>query len=368
MNKILFVGQTPPPFGGQAIMQQVTLEGKYKKIRFVHVRMNFSKEMDEVGKFRLRKVFHLIYIICQIIFMRICHSPKVLYFPPAGPNRIPMYRDIVILCCTRWLFEKTIFHFHAGGISELYRQLNPFTQLLFRFAYFKPDLAIQLSDLNPPDGSFLQAKKSVIIPYGIKDNYPEYNNENGIISKPPTILFVGVIRESKGVLVLLDACRQIKESGLLFRLQLMGHFESVEFQDCVETFIKLHDLNDMVQFMGVCVEEKKWEVYQSADLFCFPTFFESETFGVVIIEAMQFMLPVISTYWRGIPSVVQEGTTGILVPVKNSEALAVAIEQFLQDSELRKKMGDAGRVLFLKKFTLEDYYHNIEISILSIIQ
>ena len=362
--KVLFIGQTPPPYGGQAIMQQVILDGTYRRIQFHHVRMAFSKEMDEVGKFHFKKLLHLALIICKIIFFRFKFQTKVIYYPPAGPNKIPMYRDIIILCCTRWLFQKTIFHFHAGGISELYDRLSPILKFFYRLAYFKPDLTIQLSELNPPDGSFFQSKRNITLPYGIKDHYPEFRNHKCIAPKIPTLLFVGVIRESKGVLILLDACRQVMESGLSFQLNLMGHFESTEFQKTVDTFIEKNDLKDRIRFIGVCTGKKKWTAFQQADIFCFPTFFESETFGVVILEAMQFKLPVISTCWRGIPSVVAEGKTGFLIPIKESRPLAAALIQLLKRPQLMKKMGNAGRNLFLQRFTLNRYYHDLEAALI----
>jgi hypothetical protein len=63
MNKILVIGQTPPPFGGQAIMIKKMLEGHYSNSRLYLVRMNFSKNMNEMGKFKITKFFHLFSIL-----------------------------------------------------------------------------------------------------------------------------------------------------------------------------------------------------------------------------------------------------------------------------------------------------------------
>ena len=59
MKKILVLGQTPPPYGGQAIMIKTFLEGNYSHIKLFHIRMSFSKDMDEMGKVKIRKIFHL---------------------------------------------------------------------------------------------------------------------------------------------------------------------------------------------------------------------------------------------------------------------------------------------------------------------
>lgn len=366
MIRVLFVGQTPPPYGGQAIIQQVMLEGRYRLIQFFHVRMAFSREMDEVGRFHIKKLFHLISVIFRIIWMRLRYGIQILYYPPAGPNRIPMYRDIAILLCTRWLFKKTVFHFHAGGISELYRKLSHIEQFLFRLAYFKPALSIRLSELNPPDGAFLNSQKDIIVQYGITDRYSDFTKKRGI-EQIPTILFVGIVRESKGVLVLLDACRLLKESGELFHLKIMGKFDCKVFKQKVYRFVENNGLKDNVDFLGVCTGKKKWLFYNEASIFCFPTFFESETFGLVVLEAMQFKLPVVATRWRGIPSMVEEGESGFLVPIKDSRAVAEKLSLLLNSPDLQKKMGEKGRQVYLKCFTLDKFLHNIEKAVLTIV-
>ena len=365
MTKVLFVGQTPPPFGGQAIMQQVMLEGPYKQIEFFHVRMAFSKEMDEVGRFSFKKLFHLFLVISQIIRVRLLHNVHILYYPPAGPNRIPMYRDIVILLCTRWLFKRTIFHFHASGISECYQKLSSFERLVFNWAYFEADLSIRLSKLSPPDGHLMECKNEIIVPNGIADQYPEFGAEKQD-EATLTILFVGIVRESKGILVLLDACRLLQHTDKLFQLKIMGKFSSRSFEKKVRHFVVSHDLQDKVEFLGVCTGSEKWQHYQMANIFCFPTFFESEAFPVVLLEAMQFKLPVITTRWRGIPSIVADETSGFLVEIKNSQAVADKLTLLLNSRELRNKMGEKGRQIYLQRLTLDTFWQNIENAIITV--
>ena len=136
MQRVLVIGQTPPPFHGQAIMIESLLGGEYKYAKLFHVRMSFSKEMDELGKFSLSKLLHLLKVIKDIVYFRIIHNVRILYYPPSNPETFPVLRDLAILCITRWMFKKTIFHFHAAGISELYPSLPWFLKILFRWGYF----------------------------------------------------------------------------------------------------------------------------------------------------------------------------------------------------------------------------------------
>lgn len=357
MIKVLVVGQTPPPFGGQAIMIQKLLEGQFKYVKLYQVRMAFSSDMDEIGRFRFGKIFHLLAVIIRIIWMRFRHSIDVLYYPPAGPNKVPMYRDFAILILTRWLFSRTVFHFHAGGISELIATLSLPERWLARLAYYHADCAIRLSTLNPEDGKKLLAKQDVTIKYGLEDNYITTSHKQ---NKVPKILFVAVLSPSKGVNVLLDACKLLKDNDFQFTLELMGRFHSAEFEKAVNEKVVSLGLASYVTFLGVKTGNDKWQTFSKADIFCFPSFFEAETFGLVVLEAMQFELPVVATRWRGIPSLVHENETGYLVPIKDAEAVAAKLRLLLEDEEKRKMMGKRGREIYLQEFTLEKWYERIE--------
>ena len=149
-------------------------------MRLYHVRMAFSESIDDVGRFRLGKLFHLVGVVSRIAYHRLVHGTKVLYYPPAGPNRVPMYRDLVILLSTRWMFRRTILHFHAGGISELYPRLSRPVRWLFRRALFGADAAVRISHGSPPDAIALEAKREFVVPYGIEDAPVRLENRRSV--------------------------------------------------------------------------------------------------------------------------------------------------------------------------------------------
>jgi glycosyltransferase involved in cell wall biosynthesis len=357
MLKVLVVGQSPPPYGGQAIMIDRFVNCQMADVRLIHVRMGFSSHMNEVGRVRLSKLLHLVSLVARIIFHRFVSGARVLYYPPAGPDRVPMFRDFIILISTRWLFDKTVFHYHSGGISELYDDLPAWQKWLFRQAYFGADAAIRLSELNPPDGKTLRAKREFVIPNGIDDPCPDLQLPAAVppitTSRPLRILFVGILRESKGVSVLVEACSRIAERGIPFEVEMLGQWHCAEFADrTVERFRELN-LEDRILFLGVLTGQEKYRAYQRADVLCFPSFFNNETFGVVLVEAMACGLPVVSTRWRAIPSVVDDGQTGFLVQPHDSKGVADRLEALANNPELRRSMGQRGREKFLAEFLFD---------------
>lgn len=359
MKKILVVGQTPPPHGGQAIMIENMLRAKFTKVKFYHLRMAFSADMEEVGKFKIGKIIKLLQLVLSIYYYRLRYNVNTLYYPPAPPQKVPMFRDVIILNASRWLFKTIIFHFHAAGISEMHSSLNGYMKKLYERAYFYPDVCIRLSEFNPEDGKFLKTKKEFIVPNGLDDIAGPYLHLPKK-EKVPVLLSVGVLCESKGVLVLLESAHLLAKRNIDFKLQFMGRFESEEFRIKVMNFIKDNILDSYIKFIGVCTGEDKCKAFNEADIFCFPTFFEAETFGLVALEAMQFELPVVASRWRGVPSVVSDQQSGFLVPPHDAQAMADKLEVLIKDPALRKKMGREGREIYKNKFTSEKHFELLE--------
>lgn len=366
--KILVVGQTPPPFGGQAMMIERLVRASFTKIEIIHVRMAFSDNFKSVGTLDISKLTHLFSLIGTIIYNRFRYGVKILYYPPAGPNRIPFFRDLIILGFTRFLFSKTIYHFRAAGISEFIREQPGFIQRIAKVIYGKPTGAIQLSALNPPDAKYFGATLSFIIKNGLEDSARKYLPIHRPSTDRVNLLYAGVINETKGILVLLEAAKLLKDRQLDFNLVCIGDYASHQFQSVVESRVDYYNLNDCVSFLGVRVGDAKWQEFIRADIFCFPTYFESESFGNVVVEAMMFELPVIATRWRGIPDIITENETGFLISTHNPQALADRIEYLVSNPDLRLEMGRGGRKRFVTEFLIQRHLSAMEKAFVQVAQ
>jgi glycosyltransferase involved in cell wall biosynthesis len=366
-GRILVIGITPPPYGGQAMMTERLVNAKFQDLEIYHVRMSFSNTMASVGKFSMAKIFHMFQVVWQALICRIRFNTKVLYYMPGGSNFTPVARDIFILTLLRPLFKKTIFHFRAAGVSEVVKNKPGMLGNLAKFAYRKPDLAIHLSARNPKDGEFFHAKRNTVIPNGLEDEAENFDLTKRRNNNVVKLLYVGVIQETKGVLVLLEALRMLKAQGLQPGLELLGEFNSTEFEKICRDYCIEAGIENEVNFAGVRKGKEKWESFARADIFCFPSFFESESFGNVVVEAMMFGLPVIATRWRGIPDIVRENQTGLLVEIKNVPELANALTVLISDYNLRLQMGREGRNVYEQHYKIDRFLKSMELELKSVL-
>lgn len=359
MKKVLVIGQTPPPLGGQAVMIDYMLKSECKNVKFYHVRMSFSKEMDERGKYSIYKIMHSFSIILKVYYLKIKYQIDILYYPPSNLPRICVYRDSFILFFTRFLFKKTIFHFHAAGISDEFQKLRFFERKFIYLIYNKPDLAITSSKFNPADGDFFNSKKTLIIPLGIPDEnkFPQSKNKD---LKHINILFMGLMNSTKGEGYLLDAIYILKKKDYNVKLLLAGKFESEEYKKHYFNKIREYSLTDCVEYKGVVSGTDKRNLFLNSDIFCYPSFFSCESFGIVLLEAMQFNLPLVATRWRGIQSIVKNNKNGFLVDIKSAQQIAEAIEFFLLNKDKLVVFGDESRKIYLENYTIDKYLFQLE--------
>ena len=363
--QLLVLGQTPPPFVGQMLSIESVVKAKYADIQIHHVRMNYSQTVNEIGTFKIRKLFHLLRVILESVYCICRYRIDVIYYPP-GAETIPLIRDIATLLPLRVFRKKLILVFHASGLSERVALWKGPFRRLFRMAFSDPDAAVQKSLLNPPDGDYVNAKRIFCMPNGVADEGAKYlvgKTENAV----PVILFVGIVRPDKGVDVLLEAARILKTGGHRFLVRIVGEFASDEYYQKVSREIDENGLNDCIELCGRKVDEEKWKLYQSADIFCFPSHYASESFGNVLLEAMMFRLPVVATRWRGIPDIVVESETGFLVPIKDADAIAAKLGRLLVDKSLRERLGQKGRERYLAKFTVEQYLEKTREVVLAVV-
>jgi glycosyltransferase involved in cell wall biosynthesis len=355
-KKILFVGQLPPPFHGQAVVNGLVFEAEWQSFEKVVLPMEYSKTIDDVGSAGFSKVIHLISLILKTWKIWLVERPDAIYYPPASAHKVPVLRDIIYLGCTRFLFKKTVFHFHAGGLGQYLDSIGLLGKLA-KWVYRKPDLAIELYREADSPGEYLGAKKVSIVPNGLAVEGEAASMMEGT---DITMMFVGSLREDKGVLDVIRTVTELKKRGSHVRVQLAGGWVSEDFRKEAEALVKELEVEDRIEWLGIIQGDVKWAAFRRSHCFFFPTFYHSEKFPLVLIEALGMGLPVVSTNWRGIPQLLEGSDAAAIHEVGDVEGFANAIQRLDEDREKCRVCGANARSHYEKNYNLEKFLGSME--------
>lgn len=172
---------------------------------------------------------------------------------------------------------------------------------------------------------------------------------------PPLILAVGRFVEKKGFVHLVEACRRLKDEGVNFRCRIIGGF--AEYAERVQESIDRLDLKDTVSLHHAVTQEELKKIYETASLFVLPCVItdDGDRDGIpnVMVEALAMGVPVISTNISGIPELIGDRETGLLVPPRDPQALARAIRELIENPALGSRLAQNGREFVRREFDAE---------------
>ncbi len=169
--------------------------------------------------------------------------------------------------------------------------------------------------------------------------------------KPPVILSIGRFVPKKGFPTLLKAMHLLKEKGYAFSAYFAG---GGPMADELQTLIDQFGLTANVQLINKLSQEELLDYYRKADIFALACEVQpdGDRDGIpnVLVEAMALEIPAVSTAISGIPELIDDGKNGLLVPQRNPEALAAALEKLINQPELALALGKAGRETVKQEF------------------
>lgn len=209
-------------------------------------------------------------------------------------------------------------------------------------------------------GNRIPSKKKYVIYNGFDTERFKVQDDRSITRKSLGLsdedIVIGVItnlNKYKGLIYLFQALKKLVLSYPSAKLLVIGEGpEELTLKNAIE------DLGIESNVMFLACRKDVPELMRSLDIMVLPSLFES--FGVVVIEAMYSGLPVVATNVGGIPEVVIDGETGILIPPIDSGAIAKALIYLIENPHIAKEMGKKGKEVVLSRFTGKIYAKKLE--------
>ena len=206
--------------------------------------------------------------------------------------------------------------------SSIVCAANEYEKKIFLELYEKSNVEIVRNGVN---------LKSLVSNKNFKEHYNIDSN---------FILFVGRFSKSKGIDVLLDAIKKIKDDLIKLNTKLVIMGVDFGYESDMMTTIQQNNLSRVIKIIKNPPREDVISAYGESELLVLPSVWELSP--LVPLESFAFKKPVISTNSHGIPYTVQHNKNGILVEPDNPTQLADAIKNLLENPDLVKKLGEEG--------------------------
>lgn len=168
---------------------------------------------------------------------------------------------------------------------------------------------------------------------------------------PLRLIAIGTLHEVKGQSHLVEACRLLRERGVVASCGIVGDGPD---RPALARQIADAGLEGSVTLLGQLTETAVIDALHGADVLVAPSVptrrGKREGIPVVLMEAMAAGLPVVASRLSGIPELVEDGVSGILVPPADPSSLATALAELAADPDRRRRMGAAGRAAVMRDF------------------
>ncbi|WP_205748097.1 glycosyltransferase family 4 protein [Dyadobacter luticola] len=350
--KILFILHLPPPVHGAAMMGSFIKNSALvnEEIDSFFVNLSTTKKLDETGKGGLGKAVTFLKMIASV-FSALSQKRWDACYMTLTSSGAGFYKDLVIVALIKLFGVKLVYHFHNKGVANA--SASVINRLLYQFVFKNTKTILLSPHLYPDIRNFVKEENVFYCPNGIPlvtNIRHKQMSEQGVCE----LLYLSNMLQEKGAYVLLDALIELKKRGILFKANFVGGWSDITESEFNNRIVNA-GLTDMAIAHGPKYGSDKDQFWNAADVFIFPTFYHYEAFPLVLLEAMQHQLPIISTTEGGIPDIVLNGETGFLVPQKNAAALADQLEILIKNPELRMKMGALGKERFNQHFTLSHF-------------
>jgi len=349
-SKILMILHLPPPVHGAAMVGQYIHDSRLINEQFEcrYINLAIAGALEDIGKFSLYK-FKAVFSLLRKIRKEVNNfKPDLVYVTPNAKGGA-FFKEYIIVQMVKSKRCRVVAHYHNKGVST---KQDQWLYNMFYKRFFKNLKVILLGrSLYYDVERYVKWENVYICPNGIPsdESIKKKRSENVV----PRLLFLSNLIESKGVIVLLDALKFLKDRGFSFVCDFVGG-ETAEI-DSKRFYEEVHmrGLSDLAIYKGRKYGNEKDAEIEACDIFILPTM--NDCFPLVLLEAMMHGKPVVTTPIGAITDIVENEITGFIVEQNNADQLADKIALLLESEELRIRMGKEGQRKFQSEFTIEKF-------------
>ncbi|CAN5833352.1 glycosyltransferase family 4 protein [soil metagenome] len=356
MFKIVHLGKYyPPDFGGMESVTETLAEGAQLCESSVTVICfdkgnvgSLTQRGVDVVRFPIQKMLNTQPLGWSYFWRGLLAARKADIVHLHAPNLLASLVSLFIGST-----PKLLVHWHSDIVGKglLGRLVQPLEYLMLKRA----SVILATSQFYADGSIYLQKfiTKVRVVPLGVPEPKTEMtisplgDRLNQFLQGRRLVLSVGRLTDYKGFSVLVDAVNYLPSDVAVI---IAG---DGELMSKLAEQVRVSDISHKIFLAGRVTDEELRSLYQNADVFCLPSIHRSEAFGVVLLEAMAYGLPVVATKiaGSGVPWVNAHDVSGLNVDVGLPKELASACTQILDNPELRARFSYGARDRYEANFT-----------------
>lgn len=323
--KTVLMAPLPPPVGGIASWANSLLHSELPdgwELLLVDEKILGPREVyGENTRFRFWDEVKRTFGIWRSLWQTLSDRGALVVHANTSATVTGMFREIVSASITHLRGRKFLIEYHCTLPSELQTKGK---RIFFRLLSGVSDGLIVLNRASSDYAAHRTKKPIHLIPNFIESKY--VSSEKNISPIVRTVLYTGGVSQSKGCIDIIEAAKAYPDIQFI----LMGR---------VAPEVESADLPSNVTLTGCVEREQVLAALRNADLFLFCSRMSSEGFSVALTEAMAAGLPCIVTDWAANRDMV-EGKGGLVIPIRNTDALKTALGKLVASPALRKEMSE----------------------------
>lgn len=359
--RFLLVGPLPPPEHGNSVAFEMLCGELHRRGCDCKIIDLTRRAQSPYSRFSLVRSVELFRVLARFV-VGLCEKYRRVYIIIAQ-SRSGFIRDMPMIW-SAWLRGcRVVIHLRGGNYDGYYYQQPRWWQFLIRCTLRRTHRIVVLSERLRSMYAFDAAigERIVVVPNGLP---VALKGKSRNLSQPVRILFLSNLIQSKGYRDVLEAVGMLRETtSLPLEATFAGRFEASiddleplspqEAQARFQERVAALGLEETVRWVGPVVGRAKWNLFETSDFFVLPTNYANEALPISIIEAMAHGCVVISTPYRAIPDLVDDGVTGALVAYHQPAQIAAAIQQIAADHPRYAEMSKAAVARYEQYFTMQ---------------
>jgi glycosyltransferase involved in cell wall biosynthesis len=319
-----------------------------------YIDIGLAKSATDVNSLSLYKGFKLLFLVLKVWWVTLFFKPHKVY-ATISPTGASFIKDCIFLFTAKLLRIPIFFHIHGNGMTSYYNKR--FYRLFYNFL-FKNEVLIVLSPTLRNEYSILEVPcKFEVVPNFNLFNVPVLDSSKVVNEESENLLFFSNLRKGKGLFDFYNSVKKLLVERKSLQVTIAGPWSSEKDKEELLGMIELDsselklDLSKKISFAGpIYSDVEKLTLFQTADVFVFPSLID--TFPLVVLEAMEIGVPVISTNQGAIPDMLSGGA-GVVVEKGDIDSIQRNILQLLNNKEMSKNLVSTAKKKVKEQYSKE---------------